>query len=134
MLFFGKIWMEPAVFAVEFRQWLGVADTNTEVWYLHCNGVLDILFFYTIMYYVGVERIVRYHALRDIFVTWVDRAGLQLEKKRKDSCYPSTLMIPAASGGDRQICTFLYLDFPITFDLVVMAPSRQEILGEGCVF
>jgi hypothetical protein len=86
------------------------------------------------MYYVGVERIVRYHALRDIFVTWVDRAGLQLEKKRKDSCYPSTLMIPAASGGDRQICTFLYLDFPITFDLVVMAPSRQEILGEGCVF
>jgi hypothetical protein len=43
-------------------------------------------------------------------------------------------MIPAASGGDRQICTFLYLDFPITFDLVVMAPSRQEILGEGCVF
>ena len=127
--------MEPAVFAVEFRQWLGVADTNTEVWYLHCNGVLDILIFYTIMYYVGVERIVRYHALRDIFGTWVDRAGLQLEKKKEGFLLPQYLDDSSSlRRRPADLYVSLYLDFPIAFDLVVMAPSRQEILGEGCVF
>ena len=40
-------------------------------------------------------------------------------------------MIPAATG---RFVFFLYLDFPITFDLAVMAPSRQETLGEAVYF
>ena len=54
----------------------------------------------------GGERTVRHHALRDILATWVDRAGLQPEKKKGGLLLPLT--IPAASGGGRQTCTSLH--------------------------
>ena len=78
ILFFGKIWMEPAVFALEFRQRLGVVDTSMEVWYSYYNLILDIFFFFfsIIIYYIGIKYIVRYYVLRDIFVIWLDRTGL----------------------------------------------------------
>ena len=34
--------------------------------------------------------------------------GCSQRKRREDSCYPSTLTIPAASGGGRQTCTSLH--------------------------
>ena len=34
--------------------------------------------------------------------------GCSQKKTKEDSCYPSTLTIPAASGGVRQTCMYLY--------------------------
>ena len=102
----GKTRMEPAVFVTELRQRLGVADASTEAWCPRCDGVLDTLTLHAAVCCAGGERTVRHHALRDILATWVDRAGLQPEKKKGGLLLPPT--IPAASGGGRQTCTSLH--------------------------
>ena len=83
----GPTRMEPAVFAAELRTRLGVPEATDDCWCPRCDGVLD-----TTLECVwrGGERTQRHNAVRDLFFSWADRAGLRPEKERQGLLLPQS--------------------------------------------
>ena len=118
----GRTRMEPASFAAELRLRLGVPDAAEDCWCPRCDAVLDR--------FGRGERTQRHNAIRDLFCTWLEKAGLHPEKERPGLLLPQS---PDDTHSNRRRPADIYVPAlagsPAALDFAVTAPQRRETLA-----
>ena len=128
----GRTRLEPAAFVIELCQRLGVPDASSDAWCPQCQGVLDRFSLHAATCVAGGERTQRHHALRDALCAWAERAGMQPERERPGLLLPQR---PEDARLAQRRPADIYLPSlkgsPTALDLAIVAPQRQESLGQA---
>ena len=127
----GRTRIEPALFATELGQRLGMTEALQDGWCPQCDSVLDRFSYHAAVCVAGGERVQRHNALRDLLHWWLDVAGLKPEKEKPGLLLPHRPDDSVAARRPADIFLPTYAGFPTALDLAVTAPLRAESLTEA---